>query len=152
MYTGLFTQYVPIDIEKIAKVGRYAPEVVKEKLKQLTRTHIVKYVPAITSPMLNINNERLYDKNLKLPQSEYDERLSRSRDRLEAMISIVEDESTCRSKALVGYFGEENGCECGKCDVCLAKKSGRAKKKEEVADERKRSQYDFLVNLNPKKQ
>lgn len=150
MYTGLFTQYVPIDLDKIAKVGRYSVESVKEKLKQLNRAHIVKYVPAITSPMLNINNERLYDSNLKLPQAEYNERLSRSSDRLEAMISIVENENSCRSRALTGYFGEKDGCECGICDVCISRKNGKVRN-ENPEDPQKRSQYDFLVNLHPKK-
>ncbi|MBR5100552.1 MAG: ATP-dependent DNA helicase RecQ, partial [Bacteroidales bacterium] len=45
MYTGLFTEYVPIDEEKIAKAGRYAPDVVVDKLKQLSRRQLLKYIP-----------------------------------------------------------------------------------------------------------
>ena len=40
MYTGIFTEYVSVDEEKIAKAGRYAPAVVVEKFKQLARRQV----------------------------------------------------------------------------------------------------------------
>ena len=122
MYTGLFTEYVPIDEEKIAKAGRYAPDVVVDKLKQLSRRQLLKYIPAINSPMLCLNYERLDDKNLRLPQSEYDERLGRRAGRLDALVSLVENDAECRCLQMYRYFGQEGGQPCGKCDVCLAKK------------------------------
>ena len=122
MYTGLFTEYVPIDEEKIAKAGHYAPAVVVEKLKQLSRRQLLKYIPAINAPMLCLNYERLDDKNLRLPQSEYDERLGRRVGRLDALVDLVENDAECRCTQMYRYFGQEGGRPCGKCDVCLAKK------------------------------
>ena len=72
MYTGLFTEYVPIDEQKIAAAGRYAADVVVEKLRQLSRRQLLKYIPAINAPMLCLNYERLDDRNLRLPKNEYD--------------------------------------------------------------------------------
>ena len=120
MYTGLFTEYVPVDEEKIAKAGRYAPAVVVEELKSLSRRQLLKYIPAINAPMLNLHYERLDDKNLRLPQHEYDERVGRRSARLEALISLVENDAECRCLQMYRYFGQEAGKPCGKCDVCLA--------------------------------
>ena len=121
MYTGLFTEYVPVDEEKIARTGRYAPAVVVEKLRALSRRGILKYIPAINAPMLNLHYERLDEKNLRLPQSEYDERVTRRVGRLEALIGLVENDTECRCLQMYRYFGQEGGKPCGKCDVCLSK-------------------------------
>jgi ATP-dependent DNA helicase RecQ len=125
MYTGLFTEYVPIDEEKIAKAGRYAPAVVVEKLKSLSRRQLLKYIPAINAPMLNLHYERLDDRNLRLPQSEYDERVARRSGRLEALVNLVENDRECRCLQMYRYFGQEGGRPCGRCDVCA--RTARAK-------------------------
>ena len=118
MYTGLFTEYVPIDEEKIARAGRFAPAVVVEKLRSLSRCQILKYIPAIHAPMLNLHYERLDDRNLRLPQSEYDERVARRSGRLEALVNLVENDQECRCLQMYRYFGQEGGRPCGHCDVC----------------------------------
>ena len=118
MYTGLFTEYVPVDEEKLAKAGRYAPDAVREKLRRLSQRQVLKYIPAINSPMLCLNYERLDDKNLRLPKSEYDERVRRRSSRLDALVELVENDSQCRCVQMYRYFGQE-GRPCGHCDVCM---------------------------------
>ena len=122
MYTGLFTEYVPVDEEKVARAGRYAPDVVLEKLRQLSRRQVLKYIPAINAPMLCLNYERLDDKNLRLPVSEYEARVKRRTDRLDALIDLVENDAECRCVQMYRYFGQEAGRPCGRCDVCLSKR------------------------------
>lgn len=148
LYTGLFSSYVPIDIDRIASLGRYAPEAVKEKLKRLSRIDVVKYIPAISSPMLNINNERLYDKNLRLPEENYREKVERHSEMLGAMSGIAADNSECRSARLLRYFGEIQEKPCGQCDVCLSKKNGDSAGI--AAGENWKSEYDNFVSLREK--
>ena len=119
MYTGIFSEYVPVDEEKIARAGRYAPDVVVENPRQLSRRQLLKYIPAINAPMICLNYERLDEKNLRLPQSEYDERVGRRSKRLEALIDLVENDGECRCMQMYRYFGQEDGKSCGRCDVCL---------------------------------
>ena len=104
MYTGLFTEYVPIDEHKIAAAGRYAADVVVEKLRQLSRRQLLKYIPAINAPMLCLNYERLDDRNLRLPKNEYDERLSRRIGRLDALVALVENDAECRCLQMYRYL------------------------------------------------
>ncbi|MCQ2138665.1 MAG: RecQ family ATP-dependent DNA helicase [Bacteroidales bacterium] len=121
MYTGIFNGYVSIDEERIARLGHYAVDVVKEKLKALARMQVVNYVPRFTATLLNLNGERLTEDNLRLPQSEYDERVARRDRRLNAMIDLVEDDSQCRVTRMLHYFGQEDAAPCGSCDVCRRK-------------------------------
>ncbi|NMB37481.1 MAG: RecQ family ATP-dependent DNA helicase [Bacteroidales bacterium] len=122
MYSGIFSGYVTIDEEKIARAGRYAVEAVKAKLITLSNRHIMTYVPKFRSPILTFYNERLYEKNLRLPESEYKEKVERRTSGVNAMISMITDDSTCRSVSLLRYFGQEKSAPCGKCDVCIEKK------------------------------
>ena len=68
--------------------------------------------------MLNLHYERLDDRNLRLPQSEYDERVARRSGRLEALVNLVENDQECRCLQMYRYFGQEGGRPCGRCDVC----------------------------------
>lgn len=149
MYTGLFSSYVSIDIDRISQTGHYSPEVVKDKLKRLSMMEVVKYIPAISSPMLNLNNERLYDKNLRLPESNWREKVARHTERLEAMSSIVSDDRHCRNARLLRYFGETLDEPCGKCDVCRAANSGKAGSDSGISEE-KAIQYRNLLTLRIK--
>jgi ATP-dependent DNA helicase RecQ len=46
-----------------------------------------------------------------------DERRASETKKLEAMIALCEG-ATCRRQALLAYFGEESGPNCGRCDLC----------------------------------
>lgn len=121
LYSGLFSGYVAIDEQHIAKMGRYAVASVSEKLIRLSRMKIISFIPKSKSPMINFNYERLVDKNLRLPVSEYKEKVERHTSRINAMIEMVRDGSRCRSVSLLNYFGQEVSSPCGMCDVCMAK-------------------------------
>ena len=119
MYPGLFSMYVPVDEDKIARAGRYSAPAVDEMLRALSRRQVLKYIPAIQSPMLCLHYERLDEKNLRLPESEYEERVGRKSERLEALVSLVENDSECRCTQMYRYFGQPTLMPCGTCDVCL---------------------------------
>lgn len=122
LYTGIFTEYAAIDIGKIAKVGGYPEESVLSKLVSLSRKQLIKYIPAINSPMLSLNNERLVDKNLRLPKAEYEDRLRRHTGRVDSIIDYVQLDKGCRSEYLLHYFGQQKTSRCGTCDLCLEKR------------------------------
>ena len=124
MYTGLFTEYVPVDVARIAQAGRYAPAVVEEKLRELARRQILQYIPAINAPMLTLHTERLVPQNLRLPQQDYDDRLRRRTERLDAFVDMVENDTECRCRQMYRYFGQPDTKPCGKCDVCRLQNPG----------------------------
>ena len=57
-----------------------------------------------------------------IPTSVYEERLEKATERVQAIIEYAENNTICRSKQLLAYFGEKTKANCGKCDVCLAQK------------------------------
>ena len=107
MYTGIFSGYVPIDEERIARLGHYAVDVVEQKLKMLASRGIMAYVPHFRSPLIHFTLERLRPENLRLPQSDYDARRERHEKRVEAMLSLLHEDESTRIETLLAYFGEE---------------------------------------------
>ena len=39
-------------------------------------------------------------------------------ERLETMLSYVQEEDECRSRYLLRYFGQEESADCSRCDIC----------------------------------
>ena len=109
MYPGLFGGYITIDEEKIAAAGHYSVLSVEAKLKMLDARRILKYIPKVKSPILNIVNERLYEKNLLLPKDEYNSRVERNMVRIEAMETYVRTAADAPEKFLINYFGVQAG-------------------------------------------
>ena len=50
-----------------------------------------------------------------------------------SMIEYASQTDTCRSKWLLGFFGEDNACDCGMCDVCMKAKNGKTDSRKELA-------------------
>ena len=123
IYTALFSRITPIDEEYIARCTMDSIEGVKEKLKQLSKLHIIKYIPRVKTPLIIMNTERLVESNLYISKKRYDERKGLFQKRIESMISYVKETGECRSRMLIDYFGQQSVSDCGICDVCLKNKN-----------------------------
>ncbi len=120
IYTGLFSKITPIDEEYVARITTDSPQGVKQKLITLSRMHVLKYIPRVKTPLMIMHYERLTESNFYLPDKRYNERKEVFADRIEAMIEYLQEESLCRSRQLIKYFGQEDIPNCGICDVCLS--------------------------------
>lgn len=128
MYTGLFSHYVVIDEEYIARMSRNSKAAVKTSLMELSRMKIVSYIPAMRSPLIILNEERLDDKNLYISAAALSERRGVFSNRVGLMQRYASNDDICRASFLCSYFGEENNIRCGVCDVC--KRAGNSSSQE----------------------
>lgn len=133
IYTALFSRITPIDEEYIARCTMDSVMGVKEKLKQLSKLRIIKYIPKVRTPLIIMNTERLVESNLYISQKRYEERKGMFQKRIESIISYVKETGECRSRMLIDYFGQPADNDCGICDVCLKNKNlggGKVRSKE----------------------
>ncbi len=129
IYTGLFSGFVPIDEEYIARVSRNSKASIAANLIMLSRMHVINYIPRVRSPLLILNEERLDSKNLFISEKKYEERKNIYQSRIEGIISYASESSICRSVQLLDYFGQKESNDCGFCDACIEKrklKEGRS--------------------------
>ena len=132
MYNGLFTEFRAIDEDVIAASCDMSREQVHQVLRDLWRNQIIRYVPANSSPMIYMNEERLPLASLYISPKSYGYRKEQVVSRFEAMVGYAENTTECRSVIISNYFGDTDAEPCGCCDVCLANKR-KVVKSESVA-------------------
>lgn len=118
-YTGLFTNYVSIDEDLLAKRACVKPELVYEYLVRLRTQKIIDYIPQKRAPYIIFTKERVHPDRLKITRENYDDRKRDYIKRIDAVIHYVSSGHKCRSQLLLQYFGETESVRCGKCDVCM---------------------------------
>jgi ATP-dependent DNA helicase RecQ len=121
-YTGLFADYVHISETLLSQRTGLSEMQVYDALKLLSKQYIVHYIPAQKVPTIYYSRDREDIKYLSIPQSVYEQRLDRFVHRIDKVIEYGSSQTQCRSKILLRYFGEKEAKNCGKCDVCSAKR------------------------------
>lgn len=119
-YPGIFADYEFISESLLAYRLGVTEQSVYERLIQLGRLHVIHYVPRSVTPYIFFPIGRQPSGDVVLPREVYEHRREQMRLRIEAMKEFVFSTSGCRVLTMLRYFNEENGCECGKCDVCRA--------------------------------
>ena len=117
-YNWLFTGFVIIDEEVLAKRSGTTSDQVYEYLKHLRKSNIIDYVPKNRTPYIYFTKERLNIERLKISKESYDLRKKELINRIEAVIHYATSATKCRSQILLEYFGETDSAPCGNCDVC----------------------------------
>ena len=119
LYTGLFADYVFINEDVIAFRTGLDQETIYNSLLELTRKHILHYVPRKRTPYIIYTTSREEPKHVLFPRAIYEDLRQRMTDRVEAAINYAYSNEGCRELMLLGYFGERSNDECGNCDLCI---------------------------------
>jgi ATP-dependent DNA helicase RecQ len=119
-YTGMFSDYVPINEEFLSKKTGASRDAVYQYLVRLSSHQIINYIPGKKTPLIIYTEERLDRKALHISPENYLNVKEKYEIRLGRMIDYVENESRCRAAMLLDYFGEESG-RCGVCDTCKSR-------------------------------
>ena len=123
-YGGLFTDYHYIDEGFLASQTAMQPQQVYQTLKVLSQRHILHFIPQKKTPYIHYIQRREDKELLQFSPAVYEERLFQFRQRIHAIISYANNDSICRSRQLLNYFGDTSAHDCGLCDVCLSHRKG----------------------------
>lgn len=133
-YAGIFSFPTPIEEDLMSsRCGITVPQL-RQALYSLSLEHIIIYIPGDRADVLTMKSEHLAKGNVKLSPQRYKMLKETWHKRMETMISYVSEEDTCRSRFLLSYFGQTESSDCGRCDVCRARKS-RTKDNADVSEE-----------------
>ncbi|MCK9561101.1 MAG: RecQ family ATP-dependent DNA helicase [Bacteroidales bacterium] len=117
-FTGIFTEYVPISEEMLAKKVNAPTELIHKYFITLAKMGVISYYKAKQNPVIFYSEERVPQDNIYINRENYEARKERQGVRLDAMIQYITTQSKCRSLQLLEYFGETNKQRCGNCDSC----------------------------------
>ncbi len=132
-YTGVFSYPVPIDEDYVAsQIGVPVP-MLRQLLYKMSLEHTVRYVPADHATVIFLHHDRLRPKNVNLDPKRYKMLKDSCVGRIQKMIDYISEETVCRSRYLLEYFGQTESEDCGTCDVCRAAKTARPSLEKEMA-------------------
>ena len=120
-YTGVFTDYAYISEDTLAIRTGLTRQQIYNILVTLTKRRIVDYIPHKKTPYIIYTRERVEAQRIHLSPEIYEERKARYEARINSILDYVTNDTVCRSRMLLRYFGEKNEHNCGLCDVCLSK-------------------------------
>lgn len=121
-YPGLFADLIFVNEPYIARECGITPLTVHEIFKRWRREHIISYIPRRGTAQLLFTANRVPADKLTFPKEVYEDRRAAMERQLAAMTAFAYDDSRCRVAGMLRYFGEENAADCGKCDVCRARR------------------------------
>ena len=123
-YTGLFSDYTPINENTISTITGLHSDPVHEALITLGRKHTLSYIPRNVSPYIIFTVNRQNPKHITLPREVYQFQRERMAQRLEVVRKFVFTDDTCRVNLMLQWFGQAPQTDgCGKCDYCRAQKT-----------------------------
>lgn len=117
-YTGLFTDFIPINIDNLSQRTKIDKELIIDYLKELSKHKIISYIPRKKTPFIIYTQERLPLNYIRLDREVYQDRKENLEKKIHAVIDYAESHNICRSKFLLEYFGQSDAPICGKCDIC----------------------------------
>ncbi len=121
-YSGVFTEYITIYEESLAKKANVRTDIILQYLKKLNTMGIIRYFPQKKTPVIIYTEERLDIKSLRISRENYKDRKERYSKRINEVLRFATEKNRCRSQFLLFYFGEKDANRCHQCDVCLKEK------------------------------
>lgn len=122
-YSGLFTDFAYIDERYLSRVTKLTRHRMYEILVSLSQKRLVQYAPSKRCPIVTFTRHRVLSKDLHFAAEVYDERRAAFATRLNSIIKYAVTDDKCRSRLLLEYFGETDAADCGRCDVCVARRA-----------------------------
>lgn len=142
-YGGLFVDYVYIDESFVAKDSGLSRDEVYMALKALNHKRIINFIPRKNTPLVRYAVDRVDGTDVVLSENVYDKRKKQFAKRIASVLEYLNNESVCRSRQLLAYFGETKSKDCGQCDVCISHKDNK-----ETRDAFKDAQRQILEILD----
>lgn len=131
-YSGLFSNYVPVDEGLIAQKAGIDKNEVYCILKELDKKRLVSFIPEKNIPRIKYTQNRVDTNEIIISKEIYEIRKELFKCRIEAINKYAENNYMCRSRQLLRYFGENKSSNCNQCDVCIDNRKMTKEDKEEL--------------------
>jgi ATP-dependent DNA helicase RecQ len=122
-YHGIFDNLVSINESQVARLIKLSIEEVHSQLQQLKAFNVLEYIPQKETPQIYFTQNRAPAEHLVFNHEDYLKRKKEYSIRVDAMLSYVKLEKSCRGQFIGKYFGDTSMKNCGLCDNCLRQKN-----------------------------
>ncbi|WP_299339323.1 ATP-dependent DNA helicase RecQ [uncultured Psychroserpens sp.] len=119
-YGGIFEHQLAINLTLIAKKAGIDEKQVIAVLNQLHKDEIVDFLFSNTDSEVIFLQPREDDKTINRITNVVEQQQELKRTQVKAVLDFVKNDSLCKNRQLLTYFGEPTSEDCGKCSVCLS--------------------------------
>ena len=133
-YGGMFTHFVPISEEEVAKRMNATVASLESGLQFLHDRKVIVYEKRTTKPQITFTSNRLPSSDIYISEQNYKVLKENAVKRVQAMIDFIENTNECKSSSLLKYFGENTTIKCGKCNVCIEKNKSKKSNEQELIE------------------
>lgn len=128
-YEGIFDFPVFISELTLAKILRLEEKEIKALLQKVSAYGVIRYTPQNDSPQIVLRKSRIAKNDFQINLLQYNKRKEVFIQRVKTMVAYLQL-SSCRSRFISYYFGDESAKDCGICDCCLHKKQAEVSTEE----------------------
>ncbi|WP_188655031.1 RecQ family ATP-dependent DNA helicase [Yeosuana aromativorans] len=118
MYGGIFEHDTTINTLKIADKAATSETVVISVLKQLEKDEIISLNLSKTDAQITFIQPREDDKTINRIANIIEQQNNLKLAQVNAVLDYIKNDTVCKSRQLLSYFGEKETIDCGICSVC----------------------------------
>jgi ATP-dependent DNA helicase RecQ len=126
-YGGIIDFTTSINENSLAKKLGINVEALKSQLLQLTKDEMINYIPSNIHLHLLFLVPREDERTINLKSTQINQRNELKQKKYNEIVQFLKNNTECRNKQLLHYFGEENPAKCNICEVCLNEKTKNQK-------------------------
>ncbi len=160
-YEGIFDYPCSIYENPLSKFIKISADQLIKNLQLLHQYKIIDYKPASDKPQIFLIKNRMYNDDFVIDLKAMNIRKEEAKKRAEAITLFVHATTSCRSKYIATYFGDNDVPDCGICDNCIKNTDATlapfqfkiaSEKIIEIIKTSKTSVTDILRKMKPLKQ
>lgn len=120
-YGGIFENLLKINLNLVSEKASMNEEDVVKALQQLKKDEVVEFQFSNTDSELTFLVPREDDKTINRISKHVEQQFDLKKQQINAVIDYISNNTICKNKQLLHYFGEEVKTVCGICSVCISK-------------------------------
>ncbi|PTX43250.1 ATP-dependent DNA helicase RecQ [Christiangramia gaetbulicola] len=121
-YGGVFENLVPFNLNSVCDKANMPEKECIKIFEELAEKEIIEFNLSKHDASITFLVPREDDSTINRVASFIKEYNKTKRDKIEAVLEFVQNDSVCKQVQLLKYFGEKDPPACGKCSVCKKEK------------------------------
>ncbi|HRG18821.1 MAG TPA: ATP-dependent DNA helicase RecQ [Flavobacterium lutivivi] len=143
-YPGIYELNTPLNLALISKKSGATEEQVNKVLKKMKDRDVIELIIRTNDSLITFNEIREDELTINRISKHLENQNKQKTEQLQAVLNYIQNETQCKSRLLLNYFGETTDSNCGICSFCINTKNKTVDKntlKSRIIDLLKKESY-----------
>lgn len=122
-YPGIYESQTAINLSLIAKKSNCEEAQILSILEKLKARDIIDYHKKNNDATIIFNEIREDERTINRVSKYLENQNKQKVAQFESVLNYINEKKVCKSKLILGYFGENTETDCGICSYCISKKT-----------------------------